>query len=57
MSAGAVGVVFMTTTAVGKQLSERSPKSNEIDALADAIADMLSMYLAQLGIGGMETGR
>jgi len=45
----AAGLVFMTTTAVGKQLSERSPKRGEIDALADAIAAMLSAYLTNLG--------
>jgi AcrR family transcriptional regulator len=44
----AAELVFMTTTAVGKQLSERRHRRAEIDGWADAIADMLTTYLARL---------
>ena len=45
-------VVFMTTTAVGKQFSERPRRKAEIDRWADAVADMLTTYLAGLGTRG-----
>ena len=41
-------LVFLTTTALGKQLSERPHTRAEIDAWADAVADMLTAYLARL---------
>jgi AcrR family transcriptional regulator len=44
----AAGLIFMTMTAVGKQLSERAPRKAEVDRTADAIASMLTSYLAQL---------
>ncbi|HEY3805376.1 MAG TPA: TetR family transcriptional regulator [Kofleriaceae bacterium] len=42
-------LVFMTMTSVGKQLSERRPTKAEVNRVADAIASMLTWYLAQLG--------
>jgi AcrR family transcriptional regulator len=42
-------LVFMTMTSVGKQLSERRPSNAEVTRVADAIASMLTWYLAQLG--------
>jgi AcrR family transcriptional regulator len=58
----AAELAFMTTTAVGKQLSEREHSKAEIDRWADAIADMLSTYLARLaprstgrGVTGLRT--
>jgi AcrR family transcriptional regulator len=45
----AAELVFMTTTAVGKQLSEGDRSKAEIERWADAIAEMLSTYLARLG--------
>jgi AcrR family transcriptional regulator len=47
----AADLVFTTTTAVGKQLSEQNLGMAEIDRWADAMADMVIMYLAQLGAG------
>lgn len=47
----AAELLFMTTTAVGKQLSERAGmpgKKAEINRWADAIADMLIAYLGRL---------
>ena len=44
----AAELVFMTVTAVGKQVSERRPSKAAIDRWADAIADMLTTHLAQL---------
>jgi AcrR family transcriptional regulator len=44
----AAELVFMTTTAVGKQLSERPQRRVEIEGWADAIADMLTTYLVRL---------
>jgi AcrR family transcriptional regulator len=44
----AAELAFMTTTAVGKQLSETPRGEREIDRWADAIADMLTTYLARL---------
>ncbi|HEX4416716.1 MAG TPA: TetR family transcriptional regulator [Kofleriaceae bacterium] len=44
----ATELVFMTMTALGKQLSERNPTRAEVDTWADTVADMLSAYLAQL---------
>jgi AcrR family transcriptional regulator len=44
----AAQLLFMTMTALGKQVSERQPTRAEIHRWADASADMLSMYLANL---------
>ena len=44
----AADLIFMTITAVGKQLSERGPRKAEVDRTADAIARMLTSYLAEL---------
>jgi AcrR family transcriptional regulator len=45
----AAELVFTTMTAVGKQLSERPRPRAEIGRWADAIADMLTAYMAGLG--------
>ncbi|CAN5725301.1 TetR family transcriptional regulator [soil metagenome] len=45
----ATDLVFMATTAIGKQLSERRPTDAEIETWADAVADMVTGYLARLG--------
>ncbi len=47
----------MTTTAVGKQLSERRPSDREIRRWADATADMLTGYLAGLSPRGRKKQR
>jgi AcrR family transcriptional regulator len=44
----AAELIFMTMTALGKQLSERDPTRPEVDTWANTVADMLSTYLAQL---------
>jgi hypothetical protein len=44
----AAELVFMTMTAVGKQLSERQPTRAEVARWADAVAHMLTSYLAGL---------
>lgn len=49
----AAELIFMTTTAVGKQVSERDPSARAIDRWADAISDMLTLYLARLGPGSL----
>jgi AcrR family transcriptional regulator len=41
-------LVFMTMTAVGKQVSERRLTPAEVDRWADAVAEMLTLHLAQL---------
>jgi AcrR family transcriptional regulator len=41
-------MLFMATTAIGKELSERSPTDTEIDRWADEVAAMIGAYLAQL---------
>ncbi len=41
-------LLFMTVTAVGKQVSERRPPASEVDRWADAIAEMLTGHLARL---------
>jgi AcrR family transcriptional regulator len=41
-------LLFTTATAVGKQLSERPHSKAEIEAFADAVAEMLTTYLAAL---------
>ncbi len=41
-------LVFMTTTSVGKQVSERRLGARKVDRYADAVADMLITYLAGL---------
>jgi AcrR family transcriptional regulator len=48
----AADLLFMTTTAIGKQVSERHPTPAESDAWADAVADMLTTYLARLAPRG-----
>ncbi|HEX3770531.1 MAG TPA: TetR family transcriptional regulator [Polyangiaceae bacterium] len=47
----AADVLFMTTTAVGKPLSERKPSPREIQRWARAMADMIITWLAGLGRG------
>ena len=41
-------LLFTTTSAVGKQVSELRPKPAEVDRWADAIAEMLNTYLEKL---------
>jgi AcrR family transcriptional regulator len=53
----AADLLFMTTTAVGKQLSERYPSAAEIDRWSDAVAGMLTSYLAHLGPRERRAGR
>jgi AcrR family transcriptional regulator len=47
----AAQLLFMTTTAVGKQLSELGPSAAAVDRWADAVAEMLTLYLARLAPG------
>lgn len=42
-------MIFMTITAIGKQVSERRPTKQALTRWADAVADMLTTYLAHLG--------
>ncbi|APR78807.1 Transcriptional regulator, TetR family protein [Minicystis rosea] len=44
----AAELVITTMTSVGKQVSERRLSDAELDRWADAVSDMLIMYLAQL---------
>jgi AcrR family transcriptional regulator len=44
----AAELLFMTVTALGKEVSERSPTRAEVNRWADAVSDMLTLYLAQL---------
>ncbi len=44
----AADLIFATVTALGQQVSERRPTRAVVDVWADAVADMLSAYLAQL---------
>ena len=44
----AAELLFTTMTSIGKQVSERRPPPAEVDRWADAVADMLGAYLAQL---------
>ena len=44
----AADLLFMTVTALGKEVSERSPARAQVDRWADAVADMLALYLAKL---------
>jgi len=44
----AAELVLMTTTAIGKQVSERRPTAAEVDRWADGVAEMLTGYLASL---------
>jgi AcrR family transcriptional regulator len=44
----AAELLFVTVTALGKEVSERGPARAEVDRWADAVADMLTLYLAQL---------
>jgi len=39
----------MTTTAIGKQLSERRPSQVDIERSADSVAEMLVTHLGKLG--------
>jgi AcrR family transcriptional regulator len=48
----AAELIFTTMTALGQQVSERRPTRAEVDRWADAVADMLSAYLAQLAPPG-----
>jgi AcrR family transcriptional regulator len=41
-------LLFMTTTAVGKQLSERRPSKAEVERWADSVAQMLTVHLSAL---------
>ena len=45
------GLITTTLSAVGKQFSERPRAPAEIDAYADAMADMFCAYLQSLGHG------
>jgi hypothetical protein len=44
----AADLLFLTTTAVGKQVSERHPPTADVDRWADAVAEMLLLYLERL---------
>jgi AcrR family transcriptional regulator len=44
----AAELILMTLSAVGKELSERSPARAAVDTWADAVAAMLMLHLAQL---------
>jgi AcrR family transcriptional regulator len=41
--------VFVTITALGKQVSERKPSTAQVERWADALSDMLNQYLENLG--------
>jgi AcrR family transcriptional regulator len=41
-------LVFTTVTAIGQQVSEQRPARAHVDRWADAVSDMLLVYLAQL---------
>jgi AcrR family transcriptional regulator len=47
----AADLLFMTVTALGKEVSERQPTRAQVDAWADAVAGMLGAYLSQLAPG------
>ncbi|MET0411312.1 MAG: TetR family transcriptional regulator [Polyangiaceae bacterium] len=51
----AAELVSTTLSAVGKQFSERPRTKAEIDAYADAVADMLCAYIEQLEARGATT--
>jgi len=53
----AADLIFTTTTALGEQVSERRLTRNEVDGWAEAVADMLSGYLAQLAPRGQKRSR
>jgi AcrR family transcriptional regulator len=44
----AAQLLFMTLTALGKQLSERRPDPGQINHWAEEVAQMLTLYFAQL---------
>ncbi len=44
----AAELLFMTVTALGKEISERAPTRPEVDRWADEVSEMLRLYLAQL---------
>ena len=44
----AVDLLFMTVTAVGKQVSERHPTPKETEHWADRVSEMLMLYFASL---------
>ena len=48
----AADLLFMTMTAIGKQVSERRPAEAEVRRWADSVAAMLNGYLAQLAPRG-----
>ncbi|HET9930997.1 MAG TPA: TetR family transcriptional regulator [Polyangiaceae bacterium] len=48
----AADLLFMTVTAIGKQVSERRPSPVELEHWADAVAEMIATYLATLGAPG-----
>jgi AcrR family transcriptional regulator len=48
----AADLAFVTTTAIGKQVSERRPRKSEVNRWADEVARMLTTYLAQLAPRG-----
>ena len=48
----AVDLLFQTMSAMGKQISERGPAPAEVDRWADAMAEMLTAYLARLAPRG-----
>lgn len=48
-------LLFMTTTAIGKQVSERRPGRASVERWADAVASMLSDYLK--GLARRRNGR
>jgi AcrR family transcriptional regulator len=52
----AAELIFMTVSALGEQLSEQRPTRAEVDRWADAVADMLDAYLAQLRPRSRRTG-
>ena len=45
----AVDLLLMTVTAIGKEVSERRPAPLELNHWADATAEMMGTYLANLG--------
>ncbi len=44
----AAELLFMTVTALGKEVSERAPARAQVDVWADAVSEMLNAYLLQL---------
>lgn len=48
----AAQLLFVTMTSLGKRISELHPESAEIERWAQAVSEMLTMYLAQLAPSG-----